>query len=487
MKQKVEQKYRAVKLRTRTLYKSVTKTILSYPLRSFFGVLGLLFLLIISGNIIGKPHGKSITEETPAKAVQVYGIGSAPRIQVTATVEKSGVVKIIAQSGGIVQNIYKSEGQEVRRGDWIVGLSTNYQGGNIQSVTRQIAQKNYDFANDNYDAQKDMIAKQRSIADAQQTQASDLRNITNNSIDDTQNLINLDNDILSSLDTQINQISPIATDSATQALLSQAKQGKAGVLAGLNSLNVAIANAQYQVNTDKSPTQLSNLAHDLTLKQLDIQQKSLDLNRELAKLNLTVAQISESLMYPASPIVGVVERVYVQVGQNVSSGTLLSTITGNKTISTIVASLPGDTAKNISRLETSKIWLGKTSIEVVPRYISTEPTESSLHAVLFSIPEEDESLVTNDSSVIVEIPIGSSGSTSAIPYVPLDAVYQTQDASYVYVASQSAQGKFLAQSKKVTLGTVFGQFVEVTKGLMAKDQVINSRNVIDGDLVTINN
>jgi multidrug efflux pump subunit AcrA (membrane-fusion protein) len=485
MKKKIQTVHATATHTTHRVYKRITATIIKYPERSFFSVLGALFLMIIIGNIISRPAGKPASAPVTPKPVAIYGIGQAPRIQITARVETTGVVKIIAQTGGIVQAIYKKTGEQARRGDWLFWISTNYQGGTLPTVTRQMAQKNYDFAKDNYDAQKDIIGRQRSLADSGQSQFTDMRDITNNSISSTQSLIDQDQDLVNSLNDYLTYLESTNTDGAKDPLIIQAKQGKTGAQAGINSLKVALANAQYQANSDKAPTRIANTQHDLTIAQLDLQQKSLDLNRELAKLNLQVAQISEALMYPASPVTGVVERVYVTPGQNITSGTLLASITGDSVKSTVVALVTAETAKNISRIEKSKLTLGNKTVEMYPMYISTQPTDGGLHSVLFSIPPEDESLVTNGSSLLVELPIGSAQSTNAVPYVPLDAIYQTQDASYLYVAVPAGNSRFTVKSEKVTLGSVYGQYVEVVKGLSPNDQVITTRSVLDGDIVTV--
>jgi multidrug efflux pump subunit AcrA (membrane-fusion protein) len=468
----------------RRFYKTITRTLLTYPGRSFFGIIGFFFLLIIAGNIMSKPQTKAAVTAPAAKDVSVFSIGKAPKIRIMGSVETSGVVKITAQSGGVVQQIYAREGTAVSRGSTILWLSTNYQGGTMASVAREIAQKNNEFVTQNYDAQKDLIDRQRQIADTVRTQASDLRTITNNSIDDTQHLVDLDQGIVDTLQGQLAQYEATNSAGANNAFILQTKQGIAGIQMGLNSLKTSLASAKYQSNEDNAPANLADYQHDLAVAQLDLQQKSLDLNRELSGLNLRVAQISESLMFPASPVTGTVERIYVTPGQNVSQGALLATVTGTKRTSRVVVLVSETTAAAISRLEPSTITSEGTSFDVLPTYVSTQPTDGSLYSVTFTVPEEDEHLMNNGSSVAVDLPIGAVAATSAVPFVPLDAVYQTQDASYVYVATGSADGKWTAISKKLTLGNVFGRFVAANAGLAPSDQVILTRNVVDGDLVT---
>ncbi len=78
--------------------------------------------------------------------------------------------------------------------------------------------------------------------------------------------------------------------------------------------------------------------------------------------------------------------------------------------------------------------------------------------------------------------MGAPKTSAAVPFVPLDSVFQTQDQAYLFVAKN---GK--AVSRKVKLGSVLGRFVEIESGLNNSDQVILDRNVIDGDSVKIKN
>ncbi len=480
----IKQSYTHTHSKTKAVYKAVTKTIISYPAYSFFGALGIFFVIIIVGSLLRTPKVVEKATETPVKKVTIYNVGTAPRVQMTAQVETSGVVKIIAQTSGIVQQLYVTEGKSVRRGTALMWLSTNYQGGTLPSVTRQIAQKNYDFVKDNYDAQKDLISRQREIASTIQKQSGDSRTITSNSINDTKNLLNLDQQIVDSLVEQIKYLESTNIGGSNNSLILQSKQGQAGSQAAINSLKVAVANAEYQVGSDNAPTKLSDRQHDLTIAQLTLQEKSLDLNKELATFNLQIAQISESLMFPASPFDGVVERIHVQTGMNVSSGTVLATITGAKKVSSIVLLTPESTAKNISRIEPSKIIIGSEYFEMTPRYISTQPTDGSLYSVVFSVPPEKESALAQGSTVTVQVAIGAKTSTSAVPFVPIDALYQTDLSNFIYIATASADGTYIAQNLPVKLGTVFGQYVEVLSGLSKESHIITNRNVLSGDVVS---
>ncbi len=469
--------------RLKTISKRILRRIDSHPVQSFLILLGVLLLLIIVGNLLRKPPS-TVEKKKEAKVVETYSIGNAPTISVVAQIQRSGVVTLTAQTAGIVQTIYKTEGSYVNRGDWIVGTSTNYTGGNIASVTRQIAEKNYKYVVDTYDKQKDLIEKQKQIASDTSSLSDDLRSIMDHSVNDTQNLVNLNSDIINSLNSQITTLQQTNINGSNDAAILQAKQTLSGISSAQLSLQSTLRNTQYEVNGDNEPSALSHTGKDVTLEQLDLQQKSLDLNREVAKLNLTLSQLAESLMYPSSPVSGVIERIHVTVGQSVTPGTILATITGTKNTATALVLTSKDIAYNISRIEKTLYTDGGKTYELTPTYISTQPTDGQLYSILYTLSDAIAQTMSNKSYISLSIPVGSAKTTSIIPYVPLDSVYQTQDHSYIYIAQKSAQG-YVVKSKIITLGSVVGSFVEVKSGLTSSDMVLLTRSVIEGDSVSI--
>lgn len=471
--------------RAHTLERWVVKRINKVPVQTFFILLGVCFLLIVVGNIIRRPKPAPANIAAEPKHVQVYSIGSSPRVQVTAKIEKSGVISLVAQTAGIVQAINGTDGAAVTRGIQLFTLSTNYQGGTVPSVTRQIAQKNKEFVESSFDTQKQMIDVRRDIANTGDTQADDYRNITNKSIDDTKSLILLNEEILTSLNDQLTLLESTNVGGSKDSAIMEIKQAKSGVVTGLNALKSALRTSEYTQSEDNAPARISNLTRELTNKQLDIETKALELNRELSALNLKIAIISESLMYPASPVTGVIERIHVHVGDSVNPGTVLATIKANVTTSTAIVFVSEDLARSISRLEPSTLVIGDSRVDVLPRHISSEPTEGVLHSVVFTVPDEYAGFLANKSYLTVELPVSTPKSSASVPFVPIDAVYQTQSDAFLFVASPSTTGVYMVESRTVILGPVVGSYVEVTKGVSSSDQVILDRTVSSGDVVTV--
>lgn len=459
------------------------------PFTTFVGLLAALLILVIVGTQLRKPAPEAEKPAAEPKKVAIFSNGEKPAVTLTAKVEKAGVITVMAQSSGIVQKINVHEGSTVKQGATLASLSTNYQGGNAAAVSRQIAQRNLKFSQDTYDLQKGTISTQRSLAEKQNTQASDLRDITRQSHDDTANLITLNENLLADLDAQItklensNVIDPTTNIGNNDAQILGYKQAKNGAQATLNSLRAGQRSSDYTGADDKTPAEISNTMKDITLRQLDLQEKSLDLSKDLAGLQLKLARVTEALMYPATPCAGVVERVFVKIGQNVTPGTPIAVIRANTREVTAVVSVGGDLAQQISRTEPSTFTVNNTTFSIVPRYVSLEPTEGSLHAVIYSVPQKYEPYFADKDQVAVTVPVGVGRLQSVGEYIPLDAIYQTQDKSFVYIVRTGEDGNEYAQVKTVQLGNVSGEYVAVTAGLDPADTVITTRGVSDGDRV----
>ena len=436
-----------------------------------------LVVCLIVGNKLYKPIVAD-EDKTPVKTVSVYHVGKAPRLNFQAKVEKKNVVTIVAQTSGIVQDVYRTEGQNIERGSWLVGLSTNYQGGNVASLQRQMAAKQYETLNNTYSTQKEIISKQREIAKKTDYNSDELREISKQALSNINDQISLDKSILDTLENNINTLEKAADTEANRTLILTTKQYKSQYLSAIGQLESSVRSIDYSTNDDKYPAKLSNLAREITLKQLDLQEKSLDLNKEVGLLSLRISQISESLMYPSVPFTGTIEKVYVKVGQKVDSGTSLALLSGavDKTVATVY--VPEVTAKAISKLEESTFTIGNKQVSLAPSYISNEATDGQMYSVTYNLPSDYDNDLTDGEYISVSIPVGYADTGSVMPFVPLDVISQTQDETTLYVVVNNK-----VEYKNVKLGNVFGRFVEVKEGLNEGDIVILNRNIVVGDVV----
>ncbi len=467
--------------RSKVIWRKTTVFVQKRPMASFFIALFILFLAIVLNSVIS-PKPKETTTLPPVKEVTVYKVGVAPRVSISAKVKKAGVIQIVAQTPGIVSAINVVEGQTVTRGTNLLSLANNYQGGNAFSVQRQIAADQYQNVQDTYDAQKDSIGKQMQIADANKNNSDMMRSLINQSISDTQGLIDFNDNILSTLNANLKNLEDSNNNGSNDSAILALKGQIAQVGAAVAQLNISNRQARFQSDTANPPTQLADFQHDLAVRQFQIQQKMLDLGRETSRLGLALAQINEATMYPSAPFDGVIERVHAVVGQSVAPGTPLVTISGTNKKTTVIAYVPRDIAEKVSKIESSRIYVGKKVYEALPDYVSTEATDGLLNVIIYTLPDDATSLLTDSSYIRIEVPVGYADTMSTIPQIPIDNVFQTQDGAFTYVTEN---GKAVA--RRIELGDVLGSFVTVEKGLKAGDHVILDRNIVAGDQIHVNN
>jgi len=471
-----------IKRKSKSTNKFVSTNLKARPITSFAVLLVLLFALIALSNQITKPKPVDQKPEAQTKEVETFNVGQTPTVTLNAQIQKSGVVQIVTLAPGIVSKVHVTEGKTVIQGTTLISTGSNYQGASAASISKQLAQVQYSNAKVTGEIQKELIKKQREIAEKTDSNADELRSITDKSLGETRDIISLNENILSTVDTNLKTLEDTNIGGTNDALILQTKQAKSQLLAGLNQAKSGLRNSEYAQSSDKPAAQLSDLGRDATQKQLDLQEKSLELNLEVSRLQVKLAQIGESVMFPSAPFAGKVERVHVRVGQTVTPGTPLVTLSGSNTTITATALVPKNVATNINKLAYSYLRIGEEKIETTPIYVSTEATDGQLYSVIFSVSEDQAPKLTDLGFIDIEVPIGKEFGQVSYPFIPLDSIQQTQDAAVVFVETD---GKALG--KNVILGQVQGSYAQIIAGLEENDKVILNRNVISGDKVKVNN
>jgi multidrug efflux pump subunit AcrA (membrane-fusion protein) len=450
------------------------------PLVSFYGLLGVLLATIALVSFLSRPTVINDTKVVQPKPVTVHTIGSTSTLSTPAMVEKSGLVTVVAQTAGIVTNLPVKEGLSVVKGQNLLTISTTYGGANVAAIQAALAKKQVDFQADTLDLQKNVINDQRRIAEANRDNNEALREISDRSLGRTREQLALTQDIIDYLDQNIETLESATQSAENTALVFSTKQLQSQFISARNQVQALIDQTEYQVNSDNPPTQLADLSYEVTIKQLDLQEKSLMLNKEVADLNYRLALINASLNTPAAPFAGTVERVHVRYGQAVNPGMPLVTLSGAAESSVIVASIPASTAKLISRLESARmVFQGQTYTLPIAHISAVFPNQ--LSRVVLSLPSSLPSRVTDQQMVQVMLPVGYPDSQSTLPVIPIDAVHITQEAAYVFSVKDNK-----AVTKIVELGRVMGDKVMIVGGLTNGDVIILERNVRDGDEVVVN-
>lgn len=458
--------------------KYITNFIKKYPLPSFITLLALLFVLIVVSNTLNKPVVKEEQVKSIAKEVQTFSVGDKASINAQAKIQKTGTITVYAQVAGIVKKVYIEEGKYVYQGNNGVYLASNYNGAVVSTVSRQIAQKQYENIIANYDTQKEIINKSRDLAFKQENSASELRSINSKTIQDTKNLVSLNEDILKTIDANITTLTDTNIGGSNNSAILSAKQAKAQLQSGLIQLKNTLNLAEYNTNNDNAPAQSTIVVRDSTLKQLDLQEKGLNLSRDISKLQLTLAQIQESLNYPTVPCSGVVERVFVKENDIVNPGQALFTVTAQTNSIKAVVLLPENLVNKVSTALESTLYSTRTPVYARPTHISTAPVEGNLYAITYVLPVSYAQNFSDGSYINVTIPLNDKTNST----IPLDSIYKTEKDAYIQVVDGNH-----AKTKQITIGNLYGSFAEVTSGLATNEAIILNRNVLNGDEIIIKN
>lgn len=460
-------------------FKRINQFIQKRPLLSFFSVLIVLFGLILAGNFL-TPKKPEITKAEVVKEVAVYQLGSVPKISLQAKVDKSGVINVVALAPGVVSTINVTEGQQVQKGANLVNFSTNYSGGNAANLQLAVAAKQNQIVKDTYQIQKELIKQNREIVHNSLENVEGLREISSNSLSGIRGNLTLNQSIIDQIDSNIRELQANNPGGVNDQTILQSRQMKSQFEAANLGLRNQLNTVEFSTKSDGPVVQLSELQKDIALKQLDIQEKTLDLTKDISSLQVALAAVNAEMLHPTAPFGGTVDKIFVKVGEAVNPGTPLLIISGNNQRSSVVALVPENIAKNVSKLEEATLKINGANLKVQPAHISQDATDGVLYSVIFNLPDEMSSSLTLGNYVLLELPVGLLSSGNTTPYVPLDSVFQGSDMSYVFVVQGDK-----AESRKVELGSVFGRFVEVNKGLNSGDRVILNRNVIAGDKVKL--
>jgi multidrug efflux pump subunit AcrA (membrane-fusion protein) len=223
----------------------------------------------------------------------------------------------------------------------------------------------------------------------------------------------------------------------------------------------------------------ADLQKDIGKRQSELADKQLDLQIEIQKLQLSINRISESMSFPAAPFEGTIQRVHVKVGEVIQPGAPLMTIAQAPEDDPIVAIVyaPRQIAQSVSLSEPATFYFDGLRYDATPSFVTHDAILGTLYGIYYPILDVYTGVTTEQEFVNVSVPLAY---TYGPMYIPLDAVYQSQTTAYVFVVEKNK-----AVSRTITLGRVFGSFVEVTSGIKVGDKIILTRTVLDGDLVVI--
>ncbi len=227
---------------------------------------------------------------------------------------------------------------------------------------------------------------------------------------------------------------------------------------------------------------LTSTEEDIEIQELRREKATRNSDLETSRLSLEIARRNDSALKPKSPVAGTLESIAVRPGDYVTPGTALATVralAGTLSLETLVSR---ETASLVDPVRPALLTLddqtGKT-VEVTPLYLSRSENQNGLFSLLYSLPSNAETEVTDGSFVKLALPLRATEATSESVLAPIDLVFQENDRAWVIVERDGR-----AESREVTLGRLYGSFAQIT-GLSPQTRIIMNRAIISGDEVTV--
>lgn len=133
------------------------------PNVSFVVILILLFGVIYIASVSRSPEKVEEASVTPPKTSRVFPVRESGFITATAKVKKSGVIDVVALTGGTVQSINVRVGQKVHAGTTLVTLTNDY-GVNAARIGAEKAELVSQFTDRVFSLEKEINERERKIA-----------------------------------------------------------------------------------------------------------------------------------------------------------------------------------------------------------------------------------------------------------------------------------------------------------------------------------
>ncbi len=214
------------------------------------------------------------------------------------------------------------------------------------------------------------------------------------------------------------------------------------------------------------------------LQALKVELERLRLNRETARLDVAIANASDAVLRPKSLTAGTIEFIGVRTGENITAGTLIATIRGTKSVDTLTASLPNDTARFLNQNGIATLVLDDERFPLSQGYLSKSENALGLRSLTFPLASEVASKLTEGQFVSILLPLKNDTNQF---FIPIDSILSGANGNSVIILGNNN----IAEEKSVVLGEAIGSFVVVKSGLGENDEVIMDRGVAPGETIEI--
>lgn len=227
-----------------------------------------------------------------------------------------------------------------------------------------------------------------------------------------------------------------------------------------------------------------NIGTEVQLLQAETNVKTLENQLRTMQENVKAAQEQQNFSNVYSNVAGVADEVNIHVGETFTG----SPMAGIKIINTGSLKVTTDIPENYL----GRVRKGSAVQVLVPDINRSYPSQISLISQSVSATSRgftaeakipfDASLKPGQSAVVKILDYSNANGI----VIPVNLVQSDETSKYVYVLEKQGNGKTVARKKKVIIGEVYGDKVEIKTGLTAGEQLISEgyQSLYEGQSIT---
>ena len=227
-----------------------------------------------------------------------------------------------------------------------------------------------------------------------------------------------------------------------------------------------------------------NIGTEVQLLNAETNVKTLENQLRTMQENVKIAQEQASLSNVYSNVSGVAEEVNIHVGETFTGSPMAGIKIVNTSSLKVVTDIPENYLSRVKRGTPVQVVIADinrsfpSTISIISQSVSNTSRGFTAEA---RIPY-DASLKPGQSAVVKILDYSNKNSI----VIPVNLVQTDETSKYVYVLEKQSNGKTVARKKKVAIGEVYGDNVEIKSGLSAGEQLISEgyQSLYEGQSIT---
>ncbi len=484
----------------------------------------LVFLLVLFGIItngliqvnIRKAEPVEEPVESPEKVLSVYGIEIEDNLIYTSAIAEvfnENVVNVESLNSGIVDTLRVDKGEKVQKGQRLMTLQDDYEDSAIYDKRIDQLDLQINMAKRNLTNLKLVMDEKKDLANLKYEDILNRLDFTELTLEDTKRQIRVIETQIEDMEDQLDSLYEYYADlddayrdddlpdqtepeklnrdsslnQANSAILSQ-EQAIEQLKSTLERLRIQKEELEYNIDQNDNPQlQMSELERDISVQELESQEKILELQIESAELNKELEVLNQEIKNTViSPVSGTIEDILTEESNHVGNGQVLFTITTSDRLNMRIKMSP-NLVGNIDESEDVLVFVNniKAPFDADIDFISTIPTQDGFYEIILDPIRKLEDIISPGQNLTVQVPVlepeGTEEKVKPI-FIPIDTVFVTNTEEFVFIYNNG-----IAEKRLIETSGIVGNQIIVSTGLEKGEIIIADRRVQEVQRISLEN